>query len=71
MSIVQVKLLNDGNYGDAENVNFPVMVEGEDSLGNLIVVSTEELLRVGFDWEDEDLDETWPFCIGMHCEVVS
>ena len=71
MSIVQVKLLNDGNYGNAENVNFPVMVEGEDSFGNLIVVSTEELLRVGFDWEGEDLDETWPFLIGRDCEVVS
>lgn len=70
MQTIQVKLLNDGGYGDAENVKFPVTVEGEDLFGKLILVSTEELLRVGFDWEGEDLDETWPFKIGEGCEVI-
>lgn len=67
---MKARLLNDGNYGGADNVNFPVEVECEDLFGNLIVVSTEELIRVGFDWEGEDLDETWPFSIGRDCEVL-
>lgn len=71
MQTVRVRLLNDGGYGDAEDVKFPVVVECEDLFGNIIVVSTEELLRVGFDWEGEDLDETWPFSIGRDCEVIS
>lgn len=27
--MLKVKLLNDGDYGDMENVKFPVIVEGE------------------------------------------
>ncbi len=69
MQTVQVRLLNDGGYDDAENVKFPVVVEGFIS-GHLICVRSDELIRVGFGDTFNDLPQ-WLFRNGSECEVVS
>ena len=70
MQTVQVRLLNDGKYGDAENVKFPVIVTGEINVrGKLCYIHHDELHRVGF--ENMTDDAPWTFFIGSECEVVS
>ena len=43
---MKIKLLNDGDYGDMEDVNFPVIVDGEFD-GVIYRVTAAELYRVG------------------------
>ena len=47
---MRVKLLNDGGYGDADNVKFPVEVEVSIYCGDGVDVSGDELVRVGFEF---------------------
>lgn len=73
MSIVQVKLLNDGLYGDADNVDFPVEVE---ALGYCsgADVKVSELKRVGFNFDIDNLDDDDTLFFSIRhgeCEVVS
>lgn len=70
MQTVQVKLLNDGSYRGAENVDFPVIVTGNiKPSGFMCDIHHDELHRVGFiNMED---DTPWPFHVGSECEVVS
>lgn len=67
MSNIKIRLLNDGNYGDSENVKFPVEVEAtECGLG--FEVSQSELERVGF----EDIDYKLYFSmLNDECEIVT
>lgn len=70
MQTVQVRLLNDGDYLKADNVDFPVTVTGDiTSRGGMCNVHHDELHRVGFG--DMTDDTPWPFIIGKECEVVS
>lgn len=70
MQIIQIRLLNDGDYGDAENVKFPVVVKGYiKPSGIMCDIHHDELHRVGF--SDMTDDAPWPFQIGKECEVVS
>ena len=68
MQTVQVKLLNNGGYCKAENVNFPVVVTGTLINNHLCDIHHDELHRVGFG--DMTDDTPWPFLIGEECEVV-
>lgn len=69
MQTVQVRLLNDGDYGDAEDVKFPVVVKGcIRPSGTMCDVHHDELHRVGFVNMTDDVP--WPFHIGLECEVV-
>lgn len=68
MQTVQVKLLNDGGYGEADNVWFPVMVVGYIE-STMCYIHHDELHRVGF--SDMTSDTPWPFRNGKECEVIS
>lgn len=74
--MLKVRLLNDGGYGDMENVKFPVIVEGMYLENDLYGVSGSELLRVGAFKFNQEGDELWDpdyrynFKIGTECEVV-
>lgn len=59
---MKIKLLNDGGYGDMENVKFPVEVEGKDWHGLGVHVSGAELIGVGADAEewDSNVSYFWP-----------
>lgn len=48
---MKIKLLNDGGYGDMENVVFPVEVEATDWGGLGFDVSGAEIIRIGGDRE--------------------
>lgn len=55
---MKIKLLNDGYYGDMENVIFPVEVEGEEWCGYGFDVLGSEIIRVGGNpdcWNPEEL----------------
>lgn len=55
-SVVKIKLLNDGMYGDMEHITFPVEVEATFD-GNGYDVPISELVRIGCnsdDWSDMD-----------------
>lgn len=65
---MRVKLLHDSQYGDMENVKFPIEVEATDWLGLGVDVSGAELIGVGADpeqwdanryyfWPDEDISK--------------
>lgn len=70
MQAVRVRLLNDGTYGGADNVKFPVVVNATLSrIGFMCDVHHDELHRVGFDGIFED-DAPWPFAIGLECEIL-
>lgn len=68
--MLKVKLLNDGGYGDMENVKFPVIVEGEDFVGQGCNILGSELVRVGADgcW---NLAHKYHFFYGSECEVIN
>ncbi|QHJ79732.1 MAG: hypothetical protein [Caudoviricetes sp.] len=65
---MKIKLLNDGGYGDMENVKFPVEVEAEIKHG-YYNVSKEELYRVGAAGGEFDIFTKWAFTSDI-CEVV-
>lgn len=51
---MKLMLINDGNYGDMEQVKFPVQVEGRPSpwgSPHIFQIHLSELLRVGADPE--------------------
>lgn len=68
-----VKLLNDGGYGDMENVKFPVVVDGVDYKGQGCDVLGSELIRVGVTVAEHgwDQDYCYYFYYGTECEVVN
>lgn len=70
--MLKIKLLNDGGYGDMENVNFPVIVEGEDFESQGCDILGSELIRVGATVTDHGWDPDWKyhFYYGDECEVV-
>lgn len=45
----KIKLLNDGHYGDADNVNFPAEVKAKAVRDIGFFVLESELVRVGFE----------------------
>ena len=45
----KIKLLNDGGYGDADNVNFPVEVDAKAARDIGFFVLESELILVGFE----------------------
>lgn len=53
---MKIKLLNDGGYGDMDNVNFPVVVEGVDWGGYGFDVKGSEIIKVTGDAEGWDCD---------------
>lgn len=70
--MLKVKLLNDGGYGDMENVKFPVIVEGEDFEGQGCDILGSELIRVGAiakcRWNPDFFK--YYFFYGDECEVI-
>lgn len=69
-----VKLLNDGGFGDMENVKFPVVVEGVDYEGHGCTILGRELVRAGASNENYnvwDLDYSYYFNYGTACEAVN
>ena len=71
--MLKVKLLNDGGYGDMENVKFPVIVEGEDFEGQGCDVLGSELIRIGAGNDNDvwDPDYRYHFYYGKECEVIN
>jgi hypothetical protein len=73
--MTKIRLLNDGGYGDMDDVKFPVEVEAKGYLSNF-TVSSDELYRVGaargkFDiTRDEPMPNKWIFMLGSECEVI-
>ncbi|MER5062797.1 hypothetical protein KDV25_06550 [Morganella morganii] len=73
---MKVKLLNDGDYGDMENVSFPVIVSGRyyDMGNELIMVTGSELIRLAGNHNKEDPfdpDYEYAFYVGIECEVIN
>lgn len=70
--MLKVKLLNDGGYGDMENVKFPVIVEGEDFEGEGFLVSGSELIRVGASNDNDVWDPNYKYFFYniRECEVI-
>ena len=77
---MRVMLFNDGDFGDAENVNFPVEVEALSLTdGGYFKISKNELHRVGF--RDFDTMPEWSFENGTeavevtitdtHCDITN
>lgn len=57
---MKIKLLNDGGYGDMENVKFPVIVTAEGD-GSIFLVTAHELYRVGANNGQFDDLPAWAF----------
>ena len=76
MKTVRVRLLNDGNYGSAEGVIFPIEVEGVEYLsqktGELrgAYIKGSELRRCGFDFELLGLYDTLFFSFPGEFELI-
>lgn len=70
--MLKIKLLNDGGYGDMENVKFPVIVEAEDFEGKGCDILGSELIRVGANNDNDVWDHDYPyhFHYGKDCEVI-
>ena len=68
---MKIKLLNDGGYGDIENVKFPVEVEAEPWSNDGFDVLGAELIRVGATAVEWNACEVYYFS-SFHgeCEVV-
>lgn len=67
---MKVKLLNDGGYGYADNVKFPVEVEALRLTDNsYFKISKDELHRVGF--TDMGGRNNWPFEEGSEAVLMS
>ena len=75
--MLKIRLLNDGYFGNMENVKFPVIVEGVRLTGTLYSVLGSELLRVGASKFNQEGDEFWDpdykyyFKIGTECEIIN
>lgn len=68
---MKIKLLNDGGYGDMENVKFPVEVEAKPWGDDGFDVSGFELIRVGATQSKWDKNQTYYFSAFFgECEVV-
>lgn len=62
---MKIKLLNDGGYGDMDNVKFPVVVDGIKNVA--FFVKASELYRVGAnEGEFEHGTTEWAFAPGHH-----
>ena len=69
--MTRIRLLNDGYYGDMENVKFPVEVEAVKNVGGWgFDVKASELYRVGANENTFDRNHDWVFEVGAECEVV-
>lgn len=70
--MLKVRLLNDGGYGDMENVKFPVIVDGADYHGVGCNVLGANLVKVGASNEHDvwDIDYEYLFLYGTECEVI-
>ena len=62
--MLKVRLLNDGGYGDMENVKFPVIVEWLYS-GVDIEISGSELIKVGANNDDEVWDDDYEYYFSL------
>lgn len=68
---MKIKLLNDGGYGDMENVKFPVEVEAEPWGNDGFDVDGAELLRVGATEAEWCAAEVYYFSASTgECEVL-
>lgn len=69
---MKIKLLNDGGYGDMDEVKFPVEVEAACGLSSpgYVVISKEELYRVGAKARAFDVISSYTFLVGEHVEVI-
>lgn len=67
--MLKVKLLNDGGYGDMENVKFPVIVEGTMWSDRGIDVKVSELNKHGAEFIDGD-EEYYFSLLQGECEVI-
>lgn len=65
---MKVMLLNDGGYGDMENVAFPVEVEADFWSTELVYIYSSELYRVGAKPKAFG-GEAWAFCVGEHVRL--
>lgn len=67
---MKVKLLNDGAYDDMGDVIFPVEVEAKmGSNGTYVLISKEELYRVGAQRGEFDVLDVYAFIVGEHVEL--
>lgn len=67
---MKIKLLNDGGYGDMEDVKFPVIVDAEMGHG-CFDVAASELYRIGANsGEFGEPNEAWAFLDGEQAEEV-
>lgn len=69
---MKVKLLNDGGYGDMADVNFPVEVEAAPGMSSkgYVLITKEELYRVGAKPGEFDALSRYAFLVERHVEVV-
>lgn len=68
---MKIKLLNDGGYGDMEDVKFPVEVLASRLYRGGALVSREELYRVGAKSGEFDCLTEFAFVRGPHWELPS
>lgn len=70
--MLKVRLLNDGGYVAMEDVEFPVIVYGEDCGGKGCDILGSELIWVGANTDDYVLYQNckYFFEYGTECEVV-
>lgn len=67
---MRVRLLNDGGYGDMENVKFPAEVEAEKT-NCCFEVRASELYRIGATHgEFGEMDYYWRFLEGDDAETI-
>lgn len=70
---MKIRLLNDGDYGDMDDVRFPVEVEGTCARGKVYCeVKGVELLKAGASHVSRwDASYPYVFILGDECEVLS
>lgn len=67
---MKVKLLNDGGYGDMENVRFPVEIDARPGANSgYVLITRDELYRVGATAEKFDVISRYAFLTGDHVEM--
>lgn len=67
--MLKVRLLNDGGYGDMENVKFPIVVNGQKWLGKGFDVSVSEVNKHGATFTGDGF--LYFSLLSGECEVVN